>query len=67
MKIIYIYKIIFLYHTSVSFSPFLALLNLKSLNEGLFFKEPGVDALAGHGIGLRGEVEGNLGEKKRED
>ncbi len=44
-------------------------LNLKklslSLNEGLFLTEPGAEAGAELGIRFRGEVVGNLGEKRR--
>lgn len=54
--------------TCVSLSCFLKLLNLKkpslSLNEGLFLMEPGAEAGAGQGMGLRGEVEGNLEERR---
>lgn len=54
-------------HTSVSFSCFLILLNLKklslSLNEGLFLMVPEVAAGAGQGMGFRGELEGNLNNR----
>lgn len=57
-------------HTCVSFSCFLKLLNLKkpslSLRDGLFLTEPWAFAGDGQGIGFKGEVDGNLGEKDKD-